>query len=895
MKVLKIIALVVLFFTCNLNAQFSADYTSNRKLGLLNDAGAVAWNPAMLGVISGVDVMGAVPLDASFGKVQGYAGFIKIGNYAFGLEKPSDNISISNSASAYAGLGLPIQTDHLWIGGSIRYSESTSNSLRFSASALFSPSIDLFASLGIDNTSTPLPSQHIITAMGAFSPLHWLTVHARLQYCADSALFFGNAINTEFGASANLIQEHIISSITINPMRNILRIGAEITLGFVSTGIIPSIGSGVDEQSASTALFRLNFSKMPSISALKQKDITLSEVRSVDAMCTSSAFEWLSTYSESPEYIVNAMKNHGGEYTAMADTLTQLSQNPAFLYDSIFHKIYAKYQRNSLVSGASQYIIAAKNPELKILVTKPDSMHNQDILMSIKILNDKGNQVQGILQSDLMIKEKKYEILSIEEKKEDIIVPIDYVIVMDCSGSMSKKIREVRKNVELFAKTLKTAGIDFRIGGILYGEEIISSLQPTNDIQEFLTFFEDADAIGNDEITSTAIMKATEMQFRPNAKRNIIVLTDDCCIQDNAHLSEIQVLSALWNHGCRLYSLINKENNNSGIITRLSLGKEYSINQPFIDVLKDVSKEQDIHYLVRLRAVPREVYVKGTVVNESGSLIQGSVSVQGLQQQLTMNQGEFIIEATHLSTLELTLHSKGYESKQCSIPIIRQGESDTILVEYSLVPLGKYIKGRILDQNKQAHSGTILIENDLDLRVISNTNTDNQGSYFYRIPDKGTYRMTPNIPNFIAHPFVISALEVQRGDTLQKDLMISSIEQATESGTRFSLKNIFFESKQWSLKTESTLELEKLLAFMVDNPSISIEISAHTDAIGKTNDNALLSSKRAEAVVEYLVHRGISKQRLNAIGYGESTPIASNDDENGREKNRRVEFTLIKK
>ena len=895
MKVLKIIALLVLFFTCNLNAQFSADYTSNRKLGLLNDAGAVAWNPAMLGVISGVDVLGAVPLDASFEKVQGYAGFIKIGNYAFGLEKTSENISISNPTSAYAGLGLPIQSDHLWIGGSIKYTESISNSIRFSASALFSPSIDLFASLGIDNTSTPLPSQYIITAMGAFAPLHWLTVHARLQYCADSALFVGNAINTEFGASANLIQEHIIGSITINPMRKVLRIGAEITLGFVSTGIIPSIGSGVDEQSASTALFRLNFSKMPSTSALKQKDITLSEVRSVDAMCTSSAFEWLSTYSESPEYIVNAMKNHGGEYTAMADTLTQLSQNPAYLYDSIFHKFYEQYQRNTLVSGASQYIISAKKPELKILVTKPDSMYNQDILMSIKILNDKGNQVQGIQQSDLMIKEKKYEILSIEEKKEDIIVPIDYMIVMDCSGSMSKKIREVRKNVELFAKTLKTAGIDFRIGGILYGEEIISSLQPTSDIQEFLSFFEDADAIGNDEITSTAIMKATEMQFRPNAKRNIIVLTDDCCIQDNAHLSEIQVLSALWNRGCRLYSLINKENNNSGIITRLSLGKEYSINQPFIDVLKDVSKEQDIHYIVRLRPVPRDIYVKGTVVDESGSLIQGSVTVQGLQQQLTMNQGEFIIEATHLSTLELTLHSKGYESKQCSIPIIRQGESDTISVEYSLVPLGKYIKGQILDQNKQAHSGTILIENDLDLRVISNTNTDNQGSYFYRIPDKGTYRMTPNIPNFIAHPFVISALEVQRGDTLQKDLMIASIEQATESGTRFSLKNIFFESKQWSLKPESTLELEKLLAFMVDNPSISIEISAHTDAIGKTNDNALLSSKRAEAVVEYLVQRGINKFRLNAIGYGESLPIASNDEENGREKNRRVEFTLIKK
>ncbi len=895
MNVLNIIALIVLSFTFNLNAQFSADYTSNRKLGLLNDAGAVAWNPAMLGVISGVDVLGAVPLDASFGKVHGYAGFIKIGNYAFGLEKPSETLSISNPTSAFAGFGLPIQSDHLWIGGSIKYTESKSNPIRFSASALFSPSIDLFASLGIDNTTTPLQSQNIITAMGAFAPLHWLTVHARLQYCADSALFLGNAINTEFGASANLIQEHIIGSITINPIRKVLRIGAEITFGFVSTGIIPSIGSGVDEQSASTALFRLNFSKMPSISALKQKDISLSDIRSVDAMCSSSAFEWQSTHSESPEYIVNAMKNHGGDYTAMADTLTHLSQNPAYLYDSIFNKFYAKYQRNTLVSGTSQYIIAAKKPELKILAIKPDSMHNQDILMSVKIVNDKGDQVQGILQSDFVITDKKYEILSIEEKKEDIIVPIDYMIVMDCSGSMSKKIKDVRKNVVLFAKTLKTAGIDFRIGGILYGEEIISSLQPTSDIQEFLTFFEDADAIGNDEITSTAIMKATEMLFRPNAKRNIIVLTDDCCIQDNAHLSEIQVLSALWKHGCSLYSLINKENNNSGIMTRLSLGKEYSINQPFIDVLKDVSKEQDIRYMVRLRPVPRDIYVKGKVIDESGSLIQGAVSVQGLQQQLTMNQGEFIIEATHLNTLYLTLHSKGYESKQCSIPIIRQAESDTIAVEYSLIPLGKYIKGRILDQSGNAHSGNILIENDIDLQVISNTKTDDQGSYFCRIPDKGIYRMTPNTQNFIAHPIVISASEVQRGDTLQKDVMISSIEQATELGTRFSLKNIFFESKQWSLKPESTLELEKLLAFMVDNPSVSIEISAHTDAIGKTNDNALLSSKRAEAVLEYLVQRGINTFRLHAIGYGESLPIASNDEENGREKNRRVEFTLIKK
>ena len=82
---------------------------------------------------------------------------------------------------------------------------------------------------------------------------------------------------------------------------------------------------------------------------------------------------------------------------------------------------------------------------------------------------------------------------------------------------------------------------------------------------------------------------------------------------------------------------------------------------------------------------------------------------------------------------------------------------------------------------------------------------------------------------------------------------------------------------------------------MKDNPTIEIEIAGHTDNVGADEYNLNLSLERANSVVAFIVSKGISQNRIIAKGYGESKPIASNDSEEGKQLNRRVEFTILKK
>jgi len=108
------------------------------------------------------------------------------------------------------------------------------------------------------------------------------------------------------------------------------------------------------------------------------------------------------------------------------------------------------------------------------------------------------------------------------------------------------------------------------------------------------------------------------------------------------------------------------------------------------------------------------------------------------------------------------------------------------------------------------------------------------------------------------------------------------------------LRNIYFDFDKHTLTQQSFTELNKLERMLRENPNMRIEIAGHTDFIGTEQYNDQLSVKRAGAVVDFLINKGISPTRLETKGYGKSRPIASNDDEeDGRELNRRVEFRIL--
>jgi len=114
-----------------------------------------------------------------------------------------------------------------------------------------------------------------------------------------------------------------------------------------------------------------------------------------------------------------------------------------------------------------------------------------------------------------------------------------------------------------------------------------------------------------------------------------------------------------------------------------------------------------------------------------------------------------------------------------------------------------------------------------------------------------------------------------------------------QTGSTSILRNVYFNFDKATLKKESFLEINKLYNMLAENSRLSVEIAGHTDKIGIKEYNQQLSYNRALAVVKVLINKGIDPKRITAVGYGETKPIASNDDEkDGRELNRRVEFTI---
>lgn len=116
-----------------------------------------------------------------------------------------------------------------------------------------------------------------------------------------------------------------------------------------------------------------------------------------------------------------------------------------------------------------------------------------------------------------------------------------------------------------------------------------------------------------------------------------------------------------------------------------------------------------------------------------------------------------------------------------------------------------------------------------------------------------------------------------------------------ETGKAIRLKNLYFEFDKDELMPRSYVELNKLLNIMREHPGMAIEIVGHTDNLGSDPYNLDLSRRRAKAVADFLLENKIAAIRLRHKGEGELLPVATNDTEEGRQMNRRVEFIVIKK
>jgi outer membrane protein OmpA-like peptidoglycan-associated protein len=169
------------------------------------------------------------------------------------------------------------------------------------------------------------------------------------------------------------------------------------------------------------------------------------------------------------------------------------------------------------------------------------------------------------------------------------------------------------------------------------------------------------------------------------------------------------------------------------------------------------------------------------------------------------------------------------------------------------------------------------------------------GVYEFTIKDSKAkdYRLSVESNGYI---FQNQTVKIQGATTQEKTLTRTVEMRKVVVFATSILRNLYFDFDKATFKTESYTELNKLEQMMRQNESMIIEIAGHTDAVGTLAYNKFLSQKRAEAVKDYLTKKGIDSRRIKAVGYGKSKPLVSNDDEeDGRELNRRVEFKVLQK
>lgn len=201
-----------------------------------------------------------------------------------------------------------------------------------------------------------------------------------------------------------------------------------------------------------------------------------------------------------------------------------------------------------------------------------------------------------------------------------------------------------------------------------------------------------------------------------------------------------------------------------------------------------------------------------------------------------------------------------------------------------------YVEGTITDAKTGLPLRTNLTFTDLKTGdVVLTTTSDGKGYYFGVLPGNTDYALTIEQEGylFFSANFALSL------ETAEKAYQLNAPLQPLETGRTLALQNIFFAYDSDVLEPTSFPELKKVVALLTTNPEIRVEIGGHTDSDGDAAYNEKLSQRRANSVKQYLVDQGISSSRLTTKGYGESLPVASNETEEGKRKNRRTELRVL--
>ncbi len=206
------------------------------------------------------------------------------------------------------------------------------------------------------------------------------------------------------------------------------------------------------------------------------------------------------------------------------------------------------------------------------------------------------------------------------------------------------------------------------------------------------------------------------------------------------------------------------------------------------------------------------------------------------------------------------------------------------------------ITGKVINENNKPIQAEIVWENLDNSKKLGTLKSDPiTGEYIITLPLGKNYGFYVSKNNYYPVSDNIDLTTENDNIKIHKNFTLIKIDEIIEGKASIELHNVFFDFDKYNLKPTSFPELNRLAEFIKSHNNVIVEISGHTDNLGSESYNKKLSKNRAISVKNYLIEQGCNPKQLIAKGYGDNKPVADNSTDQGRQKNRRVEFKVIKK
>jgi outer membrane protein OmpA-like peptidoglycan-associated protein len=249
---------------------------------------------------------------------------------------------------------------------------------------------------------------------------------------------------------------------------------------------------------------------------------------------------------------------------------------------------------------------------------------------------------------------------------------------------------------------------------------------------------------------------------------------------------------------------------------------------------------------------------------------------------------------THFQEEGLIVNSRGDMAYFSSNRLSNRGKD---IFAFELYPEARptrasYMKGKVFDSEtfKPLQAEFELIDLLTAKKIIISTSDPRTGEFLVVIPVDADYALNVSKPGYLFHSENFAFDKIYTSESpFYMDVALKPI----QAGEKIVLRNIFYETDSFALNLKSRVELDKIVGFILANPSMSIEIGGHTDNQGSSEYNLGLSERRASMVVQYLRDAGISGDRISHRGYGLEQPVSTNDTAEGRSLNRRTELKIL--